>query len=62
MIENIDYYINEDGFYVFTEKHHLERGYCCKNQCKHCPWKYKKKVEKLNTNLNQENSLNSDGN
>lgn len=38
--ENIDYYINEDGNYVFTEAFHLKRGYCCKNKCLHCPWCY----------------------
>jgi len=30
--ENIDYYINEDGNFVFTEAYHLKRGYCCKNK------------------------------
>ncbi|MGY0040840.1 DUF5522 domain-containing protein [Pedobacter sp. NJ-S-72] len=24
---------------VFTEAYHRKRGYCCKNGCKHCPWK-----------------------
>ncbi len=38
--ENIDYYVNEDGNFVFTETYHLKRGYCCKNKCLHCPWKY----------------------
>ena len=38
--ENVDYYINEDGNFVFTEVYHLKRGYCCKNKCLHCPWKY----------------------
>jgi Family of unknown function (DUF5522) len=33
-----DFYINENGFMVFTEKYHLERGYCCKNNCLHCPY------------------------
>jgi hypothetical protein len=42
LTDNVDYYINQDGNYVFTEKYHLKRGYCCKNECKHCPWKYKK--------------------
>lgn len=37
--ENIDYYLDENGFYVFTEKYHLERGYCCFNGCRHCPYK-----------------------
>jgi len=25
--ENIDYYINEDGNFVFTAAYHLKRGY-----------------------------------
>lgn len=48
LIENIDYYINEDGNFVFTEKYHLNRGYCCKNGCKHCPWKYGQKINQKN--------------
>lgn len=40
--ENIDYYINQDGNWVFTEIYHLKRGYCCKNKCMHCPWLYGK--------------------
>lgn len=40
--ENIDYYINEDGNFVFTQAYHLKRGYCCKNKCLHCPWNYGK--------------------
>jgi len=39
LVENIDYYINENGFFVFTKAYHLKRGYCCGNNCKHCPWK-----------------------
>jgi len=40
--EGIDYYINEDGNFVFTKEYHLKRGYCCKNKCLHCPWNYGK--------------------
>ncbi|WDF56966.1 DUF5522 domain-containing protein [Mucilaginibacter sp. KACC 22063] len=40
LIEDIDYYINQDGNYVFTREYHLKRGYCCKNKCLHCPWSY----------------------
>ncbi len=40
LIEGIDYYINEDGYVVLTEKYHLDRGYCCGNGCKHCPFEY----------------------
>ncbi|MDR6560628.1 MULTISPECIES: DUF5522 domain-containing protein [unclassified Arcicella] len=37
-----DFYINENGYMVFTEAYHLKRGYCCKNGCKHCPYGFKK--------------------
>lgn len=42
MVEGVDYYFNEDGLMVFTAIYHLNRGYCCKNKCKHCPWNYGK--------------------
>jgi len=42
---NIDYYINSDGNLVFTEKYHLDRGYCCQSGCLHCPYSYNKKVD-----------------
>jgi len=35
--EGVDYYI-EDGLYVFTEAYLRERGYCCENKCRHCPY------------------------
>lgn len=38
--ENVDYYLNEEGFFVFTEKYLLDRGYCCGNGCRHCPYDY----------------------
>ena len=40
LVEGEDYYFNEDGFIVLTEKYHLEKGFCCGNGCKHCPFKY----------------------
>jgi hypothetical protein len=43
LTEGIDYYINEDGNFVFTQHYHLKRGQCCKNKCLHCPWNYGKK-------------------
>lgn len=42
LIPGEDYYINSDGYLVFTEKYHLKRGKCCKNGCLHCPWNYRK--------------------
>tara|TARA_R110000868_G_scaffold82146_1_gene232078 strand:+ start:387 stop:551 length:165 start_codon:yes stop_codon:yes gene_type:complete len=41
-----DYYLNKEGYIVFTEKFHLKRGYCCKNACKHCPYGYRKKLKR----------------
>ena len=38
-----DFYI-DNGDYVFTEKYHLKRGYCCKSGCRHCPWNFKKSL------------------
>lgn len=43
LIQGEHYYINEQGFWVFTEKYHLLRGYCCNSGCKHCPYQTKEK-------------------
>ncbi len=33
-----DFYF--DGPYmVFTAAYHLKRGFCCNNDCRHCPYK-----------------------
>jgi Family of unknown function (DUF5522) len=39
--EGADFYI-ENGLSVFTEKFLLERGFCCQNGCRHCPYGFKK--------------------
>lgn len=41
ILQEVDFYI-ENGLYVFTEKYLLERGYCCQNGCRHCPYGFKK--------------------
>nr|MBS0036807.1 hypothetical protein [Saprospiraceae bacterium] len=41
LIKGEDYTI-ENGLYVFTERYHLKRGYCCKSGCKNCPYPLKK--------------------
>jgi hypothetical protein len=33
-----DYYFDTDGLMVFTSTYHLRRGYCCGNDCRHCPY------------------------
>ena len=40
LVEGEDYYFNEDGYIVLTEKYHLQKGFCCGNGCKHCPYNY----------------------
>lgn len=35
-----DYYFDDNGLMVFTEKYHLEKGFCCGNGCRHCPFEY----------------------
>jgi hypothetical protein len=50
-IESIDFYFNEFNFIVFTEKYHLQRGFCCGNGCRHCPFLFEKVTEPLRTQL-----------
>lgn len=38
--EGVDYYFNEKGLLVFTAAYLLQRGYCCGNGCRHCPYEY----------------------
>jgi hypothetical protein len=40
LIEGQDFYFNEQGLMTFTAHHHLGRGYCCGNGCKHCPFDF----------------------
>jgi Family of unknown function (DUF5522) len=51
LTEGIHYYMNEEGFVVFTEKYHLERGYCCGNGCRHCPYEYENVQEPKRSEL-----------
>jgi len=41
--KGIDYYFNEEGLLVMTEKYLMQRGYCCENGCLHCPYGFRKK-------------------
>ena len=44
-LEEDDFYLNEQGYKVFTEKYHLKRGYSGKSGCKHGPYEYDKKTD-----------------
>ncbi|WP_312312027.1 cysteine-rich CWC family protein [Empedobacter brevis] len=40
-IQHIHYYI-ENGYWVFTEFFHYQKGKCCENGCRHCAYGFKK--------------------
>jgi hypothetical protein len=44
--DDVVYYYMENGLVVFTEAYHLKKGYCCKNNCRHCPYGFKKSKDK----------------
>jgi hypothetical protein len=50
-----DYYM-EEGRYVFTASYHIQRGRCCGNGCRHCP--YSPKHEKHTSTLTSGGTLN----
>ena len=51
LIEGVHYYLNEAGYVVLTEKYHLEKGYCCGNGCRHCPYGYENVPEPRKSEL-----------
>jgi hypothetical protein len=53
LVEGEDYYYNEEGFIVLTEKFHRDKGFCCGNGCKHCPYEYINVPEPMKTELLQ---------
>lgn len=51
MIEGVDYYHDEKGYMVLTEKYHLSKGYCCGHGCRHCPYNYESVPEPKRSTL-----------
>lgn len=51
LTEGADYYYTPDGYMVLTEQYHLERGKCCGNGCRHCPYDYIEVPEPRKTEL-----------
>lgn len=51
LIEGEHYYLNQQGYIVFTEKYHLEKGFCCGMGCRHCPYEYENVPEPRRTEL-----------
>jgi len=54
LVENIHYYVNDEGFIVLTEQYHLEKGFCCGIGCRHCPYQYENVEEPKRTLLLQQ--------
>lgn len=38
LVEGEDYYLEGEAL-VFTALYHRRRGYCCENDCRHCPYR-----------------------
>lgn len=57
--EGVDFYYNPEGLMVLTEKYHRERGYCCGNGCRHCPYDYKNVPEPRRSKLLAERGRNT---
>ena len=52
-VEKIHYYL-ENGKIIFTEQYHIDRGFCCGNGCRHCP--FQPKHIKGNKDINNVNN------
>ncbi len=51
ILDDDDFYYNDSGLVVFTAEYLLNRGYCCGNGCKNCPFDYKNVPEPKRTQL-----------
>jgi len=51
LIEGVDFYYDERGYMVLTEKFHLDKGFCCGNGCRHCPYDYENVPEPKRSEL-----------
>jgi hypothetical protein len=54
LTEGKHFYYNEEGLVVLTAVYHLEKGYCCGNGCKHCPYDFESVPEPRRSQLVQE--------
>ncbi|HLX93202.1 MAG TPA: DUF5522 domain-containing protein [Puia sp.] len=49
--EGVDYYFDSNGLFVLTERYLMQRGFCCGNGCRHCPYNYLNVPEPRRTEL-----------
>ncbi len=61
-MEEEEFYFNDNGLVVFNAEYLLQRGYCCGNGCKHCPYDYKNVPEPKRTRLLNERKEANDKN
>ncbi len=47
LVEGLHFY-KEGQHYVFTTIYHTLRGNCCGNDCRHCPYGFKKNLQPRN--------------
>ena len=40
LTEGRDFYFDDKGYIVFTKHYLLQKGSCCGNGCRHCPFDY----------------------
>ena len=48
--QKLHFYINKQGYKVFTSFSHRSRGQCCGNKCLHCPFDHKNVSEHDHSN------------
>lgn len=53
LIEGRDYYW-EGAVIVFTARYLLDRGYCCENGCRHCPYRPVKSSDQSSIRVKEE--------
>ncbi|MBE2230339.1 MAG: hypothetical protein IAE96_06845 [Chitinophagaceae bacterium] len=58
LTEGVHYYWSTDGLIVLTEQYHLEKGYCCGNGCRHCPFQYENVPEPRRSELMEQREKN----
>jgi hypothetical protein len=58
LVEGEDFYYNDAGLMVLSQKYHLERGFCCGNGCMHCPYNYESVAEPKRTELRRLKAIN----
>ncbi|HEV3251832.1 MAG TPA: DUF5522 domain-containing protein [Puia sp.] len=57
LVEGLDFYYDEQGYIVLTEKYHLEKGFCCGNGCRHCPYQYENVPEPRRSELLEQTGI-----